>query len=702
VAGQFAYDYFFAKPTVHLYGAEPWVAGAIILTYIGIGLLASFGTGSRHSDKGSWQDAHSIGRRFVGAARRLSALDPFWHWYVRGLLVLGLVLFAAFAKLDWVTIPQWIGPIGIILLWGAAATGVIFILSYLGHATRIPFLSTIALACLVFAGFNINDNHGLRILEGAQPAPVDPVKTGRTLELVKWMASRPDRDQYEHYPIFLVATEGGGIRAAYFTATVLAALQERCPAFALHTMAISGVSGGSLGAAVFSGLAADDKRARRREAGCSLSGAPGGGAILSKARTTLSADLLSPLLGAMLFPDAMQRILPFPIGSFDRSRALEHAIEHSWESASEVYGGRPDRLSMSPVSLFSADNAVPNLLLNTTEAGKGEIVPYTTASILAPNYRSDAQIDDGNLDCGNPVDPGNCVMPLQQLKSLEISSSSDYPVALSTAAFVSARFPYLTPAGSLLDPDPQNPGHYLDVGGGHYVDGGYFENSGTFLLARVLENLVGDQQCLLGNANCPNLDLQNIDKSVLDAAKKAVFIVIVIQSEPCTRHAFGTSCEEARPVDSSTWSEALSPLRALLSTRATRATYSAETLRSMSALIESFRGAQADMSGVADDAISCRQVVCMVTLRFLNRPNTDIPLTWLLSAGARHYMDLAVDGMVRADVRKSVPLSAVTDINDHTDIDRVLGSYRRVLCLLGDRKGANETCSPSISAVAEN
>ena len=65
------------------------------------------------------------------------------------------------------------------------------------------------------------------------------------------------------HPLFIVATEGGGIRAAYWTATVLGTIQDADSSFADHVLAISGVSGGSLGAAVFDGLVV--LRRRRRE-----------------------------------------------------------------------------------------------------------------------------------------------------------------------------------------------------------------------------------------------------------------------------------------------------------------------------------------------------------------------------------------------------------------------------------------------------
>ena len=60
--------------------------------------------------------------------------------------------------------------------------------------------------------------------------------------------------------MFLVTAKGGGIRAAYWTAALLTALQDANPEFADHVFAVSGVSGGSVGAGVFAGLLAQSRR----------------------------------------------------------------------------------------------------------------------------------------------------------------------------------------------------------------------------------------------------------------------------------------------------------------------------------------------------------------------------------------------------------------------------------------------------------
>ena len=233
------------------------------------------------------------------------------------------------------------------------------------------------------------------------------------------------------------------------------------------------------------------------------------------------------------------------------------------------------------------EDAVPNLLLNTTEAGTGQIIPYTTVRIqgLATPFRRQAEIDNSSFDA---VEPSPSQMGRLSLQD----RMADDRIPLSTAAIVSARFPYLTPAGRIS---------YSD---GNYVDGGYFENSGTYLLSGIVQNLIGEQ------ASYP------AGKSPqLDAARRAVFVVIVIESEPCTRNSLDTGCDEDSTTESDSWSEALSPLRALLSTRDVRAEYSLDSLNAVSSLIEQFSYKYGGPATTGDTGTSCDYPVCAVTLQ---------------------------------------------------------------------------------------
>jgi len=105
-------------------------------------------------------------------------------------------------------------------------------------------------------------------------------------------------------------------------------------------------------------------------------------------------------------------------------------------------------------------------------------------------------------------------------------------------------------------------------------------------------------------------------------------------------------------------------------------------------LIEQFSVKNPGQPNATDTGTGCDYPVCAVTLRFRNHTHTDIPLSWVLSSEGRRSMDNAVDGMEMADVRLASPPAATESADDTQDIDRVLGSYRRVLCMLATRNGA--------------
>jgi hypothetical protein len=123
-------------------------------------------------------------------------------------------------------------------------------------------------------------------------------------------------------PMLIVATAGGGIRAAYWTAEILEKLAgdfEKEDGFKEeggvrpYLFAISGVSGGSVGAAAFEAALAE-----RDEPTCHA-----GGATCPLATTFLTADFLAPALANLVFVDAPSLFLP-DLGQIDRGTALEN------------------------------------------------------------------------------------------------------------------------------------------------------------------------------------------------------------------------------------------------------------------------------------------------------------------------------------------------------------------------------------------
>ncbi len=427
---------------------------------------------------------------------------------------ISFLLFVLFS-FDRVTPAQDLGAATILLL--AAATWIPFgsALVFIGNHWRLPVITPTLILVILFSRWN--DNHAVRTLTTASQ------DARPTLEqnFDQWYARIERLSPHAAIqPLFIVAAEGGGIRAAYWTATVLTQLQDQNPAFAAHVFAISGVSGGSLGAAVFDSLLAD--AGPDGAASCNVDTAGFAPTPLrSCAQTVLSQDFLAPALAAMLYPDLTQRLLPVPIRGFDRARALEQAWETAWH---QVLGNNQ---FAEPFSALWRDNAqrwIPSLFLNSTWVETGQRIITSNVSIQPPPFSN----------------------------SIDIFGVLGADMRLSTAVDNSARFAYLSPAGTLHD---RNGATW-----GHIVDGGYFEDSGAataFDILAALRAQVAPAQW-----------------------RKLVPVVVVISNDPLV----GPTVEDPtadHPAPDYWLSEALAPMHALLATRVARGAYSRAAIRAL-------------------------------------------------------------------------------------------------------------------------
>ena len=327
------------------------------------------------------------------------------------------------------------------------------------------------------------------------------------------------------YPLFVVAAEGGGIRAAYWAASVLGRITDQNPCFPDQLFAISAVSGGSLGSAVFIAQLADapvsadgfygDREGRRP---------PGAKDFLPTTKKILGEDFLAPVVGAMLYPDLFQRFWFWPMPGFDRARTLEGAWEKAWSQTI-----KNDRFSKPFDNLWEKQGPkwLPALFLNSTwvETGKRLIVSNLR---LTPEDFNDAE----------------------DLNNFYTQES----LPLSTAVHLSARFTYVSPAGTL-----EKEGRIY----GRAVDGGYFENSGETTVLEILQaiDVLAD--------NDP-------------AWRKVKPVVIHISNEPVDPRykiiRLATKDKDKASSPGPFLDEALSPVRAMLNTRNARAVYARETV----------------------------------------------------------------------------------------------------------------------------
>jgi hypothetical protein len=401
------------------------------------------------------------------------------------------------------------------------------------------------------------------------------------------------------HPLFIVATEGGGIRAAYWTAAVLGAIQDANPNFAPHLFAISGVSGGSLGAAVFDALLAEPK--------------PDSFKFKEKAHDILGQDFLSPALASMLYPDLLQRVLPFPIPYFDRGRPLEMGWEKAWR---DTMGN--NRFADSFVDLWKPGSRewMPALFLNGTSVEKGNRI--ITSNLHLTNVFLDAEdAADKLAQHSLPATKAGCHIPL------------------STAAHMSARFTFVSPAGRFPD-------------GSHIVDGGYFENSAATTALEIVTRI---------KDACAHDRIANVDVKVIMISNDPRKGSIAIAPAKPGPEPPGPKRTKPMTTQGQFLGELTAPLYTLLNTRNARGTYAQKAIKREQ---RRFKVGVTAASSETEETQPATKDIFYFTLRDTNVP---LPLGWMLSAAAAKTMqdqlrledDVVHNGTAMDEVLKTFP-----------------------------------------------
>jgi len=326
-----------------------------------------------------------------------------------------------------------------------------------GTRTGVPILFLVFAAAALLAVLRdrdmIADNHDIRRLAGALRH-----RPGLDEAFERFLAATGPAFGTAPVPVVLVAASGGGIAASYWTATVLGDLADASPAFARQVFAISGVSGGALGALEF-------VAARAGPPGCSDPADPQPNPARTMAgfrpcqQLALGEDFLGPALGALLYPDLMQRFLPVPVFA-DRAVALELAWEARWRA---VFGD--DRLTRPFLDLWNAERPWPALFLNGTSLVTGGRLITSNLALWPP---------------GAPTGRPGLAGP-----GADLLATLGAEIRASTAASDSARFPYISPLGIVRGAEAS--GRATDA----VADGGYFESLGATTLLDALDLLDG-------------------------------------------------------------------------------------------------------------------------------------------------------------------------------------------------------------------
>ena len=302
-------------------------------------------------------------------------------------------------------------------------------LMFLGFS-RVPV--TLALLVALFVASLVDDGsyHSVRLNGEASPGQEGtPLRTAFTDWRHRNCATAGGRGRM--IPMVFVASHGGGIRAAYWTSSVLTDLlrasgpDSACPpatAFG-RVFTMGGASGGSLGVTSYVGHAEDDDRRWMRKA-------------------MGDTDFVAVPVSWALLVDLPRSLVGFRVA--DRQRRFEQVWEREDETLLEDF-------------FASHEATAPILMLASTQVESGCRMNISPLRLTAPRSGSCTALR---------ARPGSAGPLTTDVLDFMCAGS----LARSTAALTSARFPYVSPSGQLAE-----------CGGERntaLVDGGYAENTG--------------------------------------------------------------------------------------------------------------------------------------------------------------------------------------------------------------------------------
>jgi hypothetical protein len=367
---------------------------------------------------------------------------------------------------------------------------------------RFPVLLFLLAWALVVSVLDSGGYHDIRRAE-VQPAPAPAPTIGQAWQRYV-EAGPPGRDR----PVVMVGAQGGGIRAAVWTALVMECIfgpgpvvgsgdicaqggaRPELPRLAgavndpIPVFLASGVSGGSVGLAAWSA-----RRADLVQDGPSST-------TPETVERALDRDFVAPDVARLLLADLPHSLLAWDRP--DRAEMLELAWERAWyDRRAPVLDPSARGLARGLRQTWDLTHAggtwtTPVLALNGISVEDGcrflasavdfalpRWLPTDPAGIASAVDATDDRPDDAA--CRGVASPGgDAVDILPSTNELIDYLCGGEDVPLSTAAHLSARFPYVSPTGRVeRRPCPNSDGLVPAPAVSYDADGGMFDNAGA-------------------------------------------------------------------------------------------------------------------------------------------------------------------------------------------------------------------------------
>lgn len=368
-----------------------------------------------------------------------------------------------------------------LIFWGRVTQVVIA-----GRLQKVNVAGIFLALSILFAMYSDNRFHDVN-LEKKNAMTSIPERPDLSAYFKQWLAHRDtvimQKDSSDRFPIFVVNAYGGGIRAAAWTSFTINFLDDAVQKhtgtgenFQDHVFAYSGASGGTIGAAVMCAL----RKTRTHVKTDSLV-------------SFYRKDFLSPVVIGLIGRDFFASTFGLTI---DDRAVLQEEI---WEKHMATHFNNhvyEDGIS----DIWKQEYDVPLLFANTTQVERG------VKGVVAPvGFRVS--------DFPSAVSVVDSIYKQERERCLENSNDTARDVKLSTSAFFSARFPFISPAGRVN-------------GSNHFLDGGIYENSGAETAAeivRVLDEVLAEMPAIRNKVKIIVLSLKNSPPYVPGKAKKNLF-----------------------------------------------------------------------------------------------------------------------------------------------------------------------------------
>jgi hypothetical protein len=322
------------------------------------------------------------------------------------------------------------------IIWGLAA------MAFFLDRFRVPVLTS-GLLLLALIGRSSSD-HLVQTTNESYPRTHDHQSflSQTNLPTPRDIINNRILDPSNPQPVIIVTATGGGIHAASWTSAVLRVLEEEFKSHGnnLHSniLLMSTVSGGSVGTLPWITEYVKPNAFDPTN--------------VDKMRTIAECSDLQAVAWGLTYADFMRLFIPYSqrdLAQYDRGWSLQQAFWRNRRTAcnpkEQLYEKDGKAATEETLGGFVSKD-FPAFSFNTTVAETGN-------RFLLSNYRVPKQIDSGA-----EIVPASSFLDIYQ-KDL----------ALSSAARLSANFPYVSPM-------PR-----VDMGstGYHFGDGGYFDNDGT-------------------------------------------------------------------------------------------------------------------------------------------------------------------------------------------------------------------------------